>query len=152
MPPNRKKHPAKHKVLILNLTKLFTQKVSVLAGNDLLSHPYQAVSSALLDFTSAFGMIPGLSPTLLSPAKPSFCFYMRHTITVPKHNFYTFTTTSTFRRSYRALVPLGYRHYCPSTYGLSHSSSPSALRLSTCDLILRLASHLDAFSGSPYAT
>lgn len=39
-------------------------------GDDLLSHPgYRAVSSALKDFTSGFGMFPGVSPSLWSPSK-----------------------------------------------------------------------------------
>jgi len=46
------------------------------------------------------------------------------------------------------LVPLGWTHYCAYTYGLSTWSSLTDLWY----LILRWASHLDAFSGYPFRT
>ena len=45
-------------------------------GDDLLSHPVaRAVSSALKDLTSGFGMEPGVSPSLWSPSIIAKLYY-----------------------------------------------------------------------------
>ena len=46
--------------------KLILEKNKKKEGGDLLSHP-KAVPSALKDFTSLFGMVKGVSPSLLPP-------------------------------------------------------------------------------------
>ena len=51
------------------------------------------------------------------------------------------------------LARLGYAHYCTSTYRLSTGILPvTLLDYSMRVLILRWASHLDAFSGYPLRT
>ena len=52
--------------MVLAFLKLFPLRKNKKEGGDLLSHP-KAVPSALKDFTSLFGMVKGVSPSLLPP-------------------------------------------------------------------------------------
>ena len=123
-----------------------------LAGDDLLSHlPTEAVSSALVSLTAGFGMGPGGASPRLSPANQTLCRYLY------------LRQRKQIRRAKVRLAQIVRSHSGVSTARLNSLLSvhlqpiklvvyqrPYSKKKS--DLISRSVSHLDAFSGYPFAT
>ena len=138
-------------------------------GNDLLTHPVtRKVPSALEGLTAGFGMGPGIPPPLKSPRNPILhvngtCFACAQTY-VPIRLNALLSASCTLKTEQGFLPKLTYKTSIISTAQLKTLQpvhlppiylvvfQGSYWLIAMGDLILRRASHLDAFSGYPCQT
>lgn len=120
-------------------------------GSDLLSHTVtRAVPSALKDFTSVFGMGTGVAPSLLLPKIQKKYQPVEQLL---NNDMMRQANVKLRVKPHDQLVLLDSTRCRASICSLSTSSSSTGLWGQVPGvLILRLASHLDAFSGYPIRT
>src|SRR5262249_2867601 len=125
----------------------------------------RAVPSALEGLTSEFGMGSGVSPPVLPPLnrrreRESDCANLKAPVRLLRPTLACTPQAISLRREimmvkpHGRLVPVSSTHCCASTPGLSPRGLQGAFSgpKPEGNLILRLASRLDAFSGYPFPT